>query len=299
MNLVNLSKQFLEYCRVEKNFSQNTVIAYSYAINQFIDFLEDSFSYIPVATEINAADIRPFLGWLHDLELSKATLKLRLSAIKSFFKYLFKKNIIVTNPASAVSSPKLDKKLPTFLMVDEVTKLIESFDITKPDGARNAALVELLYGSGLRISEALNLNMNEIDFYQNLVRVEGKGRKQRIVPLSGKSLIALKTYQSLRSYITDKQKDANALFLSHSGKRLTPAMAYYIIHSAMAGKTESTKRSPHVLRHSFATHLMDNGADIKSVSEMLGHSSLSTTQVYTHLSIERLRAAYNQAHPRA
>jgi site-specific recombinase XerD len=205
---------------------------------------------------------------------------------------------MLKNPANILTAPKVEKKLPSFLQAKEVVILMQSFDRSTPTGSRDAALAELLYGSGLRISEALQLELHSVDRRRSSVRVMGKGSKERIVPVGKATLDALQTYSALRSGFHAPVTET-ALFLNNNGKRMTPSQAWSVINKAMHGITESKQKSPHVLRHSFATHLLDNGADIQAVSEMLGHASLSTTQVYTHVSVERLKAAYKQAHPKA
>lgn len=298
MKLHKAVGRFLEYCETEKNYSEHTILAYRLSLAQFFDFMVQEYSAEPEIELIEAEDIRPFLGWLHDLGHKKQTLRLKISAVKSFFKFCHKRGLLDRNPAALVSSPKSEKKLPAFLLAKEVEEVIKSFDGSNPVGARNKALTELIYSSGLRISEALQLNIADINFPDKSVRVTGKGNKQRIVPVGNKALAAIKNYLALRDKLI-KGSSLKALFVSTKGLRLNPASAYRMINHAMKGNTESPKKSPHVLRHSFATHLLDNGADIRSVSEMLGHASLSTTQVYTHVSVDRLKKAYKQAHPKA
>lgn len=292
--------EFENWCRIEKSFSENTLIAYSKALNQMCEFLsEENDCELPLVSEITTKDLKPFAGFLLDTGLGKAALKLKISAVKSFFKFCYKKGLTDSNPASLLISPKTDKHLPSFLTRDEVVNMLNAFDETTAEGARDLLLGELLYGSGLRISEALNLNIDSINVFDASVRVLGKGNKERVVPVGTETIKALNIYLKLRHEFIKEDKSEKALFLSKKGKRMSPAGAYRILHEAMQNITESPKKSPHVLRHSFATHLLDNGADINSVSEMLGHSSLSTTQVYTHVSIERLKEAYKKAHPKA
>jgi tyrosine recombinase XerC len=298
MKLNSAIEKFLEYCKSEKVYSIHTIIGYSQSLNDFIEYFSEFYEMEPEIEFIEQDDIKPFLGWLHDKGLNKNSLRLKISAVKSFFKYCLKKKLINLNPANLVLTPKRDKKLPSFLLQNEVTNLIESFDKENPFGARNSALTELLYSSGLRISEALQLDMYDIKFNDKSVKVLGKGNKERIVPVGDKAIESIKNYMTFRHLIS-KNTSEKALFLDTNGNRLSPSSAYKIIHKTMKGFTESKQKSPHVLRHSFATHLMDNGADIRSVSEMLGHSSLSTTQVYTHVSIERLKESYKKAHPKA
>lgn len=299
MLLSDLIDKFLEYCRVEKNYSDKTISTYAIALNSFRTYLEElsETNSIEINT-ISREDISSFLGRLHDEGLAKKSIKLKISAVKSFFKFCYKRNCLPNNPASMVLLPKIEKKLPTYLLRNEIESLLDSFDKTDPVQARDLALIELLYSSGLRITEALQLNCLDIDSNKKTVKVLGKGKKNRIVPVGSKALAAIANYLSLRHKISDSIS-TNALFITKKGQRLYSKAAYRIVHKAMINFTDSEKKSPHVLRHTFATHLLDQGADLQSVSEMLGHSSLSTTQIYTHISIERLKEAYKKAHPKA
>ncbi len=298
MKLQQAIKQFLEYCELEKDFSPHTIESYRLALAQFYDFIGMEADEMPELDRIDIDDIRPFLGYLFDNGHGKNTLRMKISAVKSFFKYCHRKKFIEKNPASLVTMPKTDKKLPSFLLENEIDDMLTAFDRESPLGARNLALAELLYSSGLRISEALNLNVNDIDYGRKSVRVKGKGRKEREVPIGENALLALKNYVKLRHTLC-KDVQEKALFVSTKGQQMNPSSAYRMLNKAMKQITESPTKSPHVLRHSFATHLLNKGADIQSVSEMLGHSSLSTTQVYTHVSVERLKEAYKKAHPKA
>lgn len=290
---------FLTYCEVEKNYSQQTINTYRIALEQFYDFLKEMEIEKQSLDQFETNDIRPFLSWLAERGNSKSTLKLKLSAVKSFFTYLKRKRVLTSNPATNVLSPKKNKTLPNFLLENEITTLMNSFDENSPLGLRNKALIELLYSSGLRVSEALQLEINSINYGSRTLKVLGKGNKERTIPVGEKAISSIKEYLKRRNEIAEIAVYSKALFIDDNGKPLTSSQAYNIVHKAMQGITESPKKSPHVLRHSFATHLLDNGADIQSVSEMLGHSSLSATQVYTHVSIERLKEAYKKAHPKA
>ncbi len=289
--------QFIDYCRVEKNYSEKTIETYYTALNQFEEYLSIMNSPDIDIEDVDKNDVNYFLGWLHDKGMKKRSIKLKVSAIKSFFKFCYKKDILSSNPAALIILPKTEKTLPSFLLQKEIDKLLNSFDKDDPLQLRNLALIELLYSSGLRISEALQLNIDDIDFKERTVKVTGKSNKQRIVPVGQKALDSIQLYKKRKTEISDTK--TNFLFIARSGKRLSPREAYRVIHNALQGITEATKKSPHILRHTFATHLLDRGADLQSVSEMLGHSSLSTTQVYTHVSIERLKEAYKKAHPKA
>ncbi len=297
MNFELIKDKFLNFCKIEKGFSEHTIISYAKSIDEFSEYLYDNFGNNIDLQLITLDDLRPFLGFLHDKGLKRNSIRQRISAIKSFFKFCVKKNYIKTNPASLISTPKREKRLPNFLQVNEINNLVDKFDDSSYKSIRSKALIELLYGSGLRISEALNLNIQDINFQDASVKVMGKGNKQRIVPLSNIFLNALSNLLKYRNIV--KIIDKDAIFLADNGKRMYHSFAYRIIKNNLIGITESQKKSPHILRHSFATHLISNGADIKSVSEMLGHSSLSTTTIYTHLSIEKLKDTYKKAHPKA
>jgi site-specific recombinase XerD len=289
-------ENFVNYLQVEKGYSNNTIDTYITALNQFDEFLTEAFEADIDVTILDSDDITPYLGYLHDRGLKKSSLRLKLAAVKSLFKYLFKKELIDRNPAAAVISPKTEKKLPNYLQVKEVDRLLDFFDSTTFEGIRDKALVDVIYSCGLRISEVLEIKINQIDKQERLIKVIGKGKKERYVPIGSKTLETLREYESIRRTINTSTK---YLFIKPNGNKLDRFTAYRQVHNAMKSISDISQKSPHTLRHSFATHLLDNGADIRSVSEMLGHSSLSTTQVYTHLSIERLKDAYKKAHPKA
>lgn len=298
MDINNEINGFLTYCRSEKSFSDRTIIAYKYALDDFIKFFKEFYETEPEIVSIESDDIKPFLGWLDDKGFSRASLKQKISAVKSFFKFLKKKNKIEHNPAQAVLSPKKPKKLPQYIQKNEIENIIDDIELENIWDWRDSLLFELLYGSGLRISEALQLNISSINCNEKTIRVIGKGNKERIVPITETFYYKFLKYKNMVLAI-NKLNSETPLFLDKHFKRLSPAMAYKIVKSRMDGKTEVKKKSPHTLRHTFATHLLDNGADIRSVGEMLGHSSLNTTQIYTHLSIERLKEQYKKAHPKS
>jgi len=289
---------FLTYCEIERNYSQHTIDSYSLSLNQFFDFLGEEWDEVPDLEAITTDDIRPFLSYLMDKGQKKSSLRLKMAAIKSFFRFCQKRDYIEKNPAALIPTPKRDKKLPSFLLQNEISEMLDNIKDDAPASLRDKALAELLYSSGLRISEALQLNVNDINFSQKTVKVLGKGRKERIAHIGDRALSALKKYLSQRAILNNNSSES-ALFLSVRGNRMNSVNAYRIINRLMKKHTESPQKSPHVLRHTFATHMLDNGADIQSVSEMLGHASLSSTQVYTHISIERLKNAYKKAHPKA
>ncbi len=297
MSPENTIINFLDYIKVQKNYSPHTIESYRTALDQFLEFLKDEFDDKVDIRLLDSEDIAPFLGWMHDKGFKRNSLRQKISAVKSFFKYCVRKGLLEMNIADAVSTPKREKKLPSYMMKGEVENLMNNFDEDDIVQLRNKALTELLYSSGLRINEALSLNINEIDLSQKVIRVMGKGRKERIVPVGNQAIMALNKYIARRSELL-RDSSEKALFLTEKGKRLYQVAAYRFLNKSMREVTESKQKSPHILRHSFATHLLDNGADIRSVGDMLGHSSLSTTQIYTHLSIERLKDVYRMAHPK-
>lgn len=289
---------FLSDLEIEKGSSDHTVTAYRTALEQFMAFFRETYGEDPNVADITEHEIRPFLGWLHDKGLTKRSIRMKLAAVKSLFKYLVRTGVLDRNPAAVVASPKMEKKLPSFLQQEEARQMATTFDVSTVQGLRDRALCELLYGSGLRLSEALQLNVDDIDPRVRTVRVVGKRSKERIVPVTNSAVEAITEYSARRHELLASSEET-ALFLGDRGGRLSPASAYRIVKRVLGPLTEAQRKSPHVLRHSFATHLLDNGADLKAVSEMLGHASLSTTQVYTHVSVERLKEAYLKAHPRS
>ncbi len=298
MDFDSAVRSYLSALEVEKNVSPHTLMAYATALEQFGVYLNEECGGVQTITEIQPAIIRPFLGWMHDRGLSKRSMRMKLAAVRGLFRFHLRSGTIESNPAALLVSPKMESRLPSFLRESEAEAMREAFDATKAIGLRDRALCELLYGSGLRVSEALALNVGDINEATRWVRVLGKRRKERIVPIPASALECIREYVAKRGQLATNT-DEPALFVGARGKRLTSVAAWRIVHKALTPITESQKKSPHVLRHSFATHLLDNGADLSAVSDMLGHSSLSTTQVYTHVSVERLKEAYKRAHPRS
>jgi len=298
MEFRTVQHQFLLYCETERAYSPLTVETYSFALDRFCAYLHEFCGEIPSMETIRSSDIRSFPGWLHDKGHKNNTIRKYLAAMKSLFKFALKRGFIPSNPASAIPAPKREKKLPNYLQQDEITLTMQQFDCSTPKGIRDKAITELLYSSGLRVSELTSLTINAFDEYNRTVRVLGKGRKERIVPVGSLAVTAIQLWLSVRPQFVSPES-GSAIFLSAKGSPMTASQVYSLVKNAMQTTTEAHQKSPHVLRHSFATHLLDNGADIYAVSQMLGHASLSTTQVYTHVSIERLKDSYKQAHPRS
>jgi len=296
-------QQFLLYLRSEKYYSSNTTEAYERDLLQFETFLKLYFETENISLEqIDSVTIRHFLGYLLENHYEKKSIVRKLASVRSLFSFLVKKNLYAQNPAKNISNPKLEKHLPEFLTETSAEQLMELPDTTTVFGLRDAAILELLYSSGVRRAEILQLNIDDVDFHSNTVKVFGKGSKQRIVPFGVKAKKKLETYlvQRQKLFPVQTTKDhSQAFFLSDKGIRFQPWSLTRLVESYIKQVSDVAKKTPHVLRHTFATHLLNRGADIRSVKEMLGHESLSTTQIYTHVSSERLKKVYSQAHPRA
>jgi integrase/recombinase XerC len=285
---------FIQYLKAERNASPHTLEAYSRDLEQFSAFISQQIDPSLTIRQLTHLHIRRYLASIHK-ELSKGSAGRKLAAIRSLFRFLLRRGILEKNPAELVSSPKREKKLPFHLDIDEVTTLIEAPDAITPLSMRDRAILETLYSSGLRVSELTGLNIGGADLAAGSVKVLGKGGKERIVPLGSKAVKALEEYLDLRG-----SRELNApLFLNSRGGRLTRRSVARIVDRYMIHLETMKKASPHTLRHTFATHLLEGGADLRSIQEMLGHASLSTTQKYTHVSIDRLLEVYDKAHPKA
>ncbi|MEE8360387.1 MAG: tyrosine recombinase XerC [Candidatus Omnitrophota bacterium] len=280
--------KFVNYLTIEKNFSGHTIINYTYDLKGFSSFLGDK----PLES-VDYLMIRKYLAALRSREYKKKSVARKLSALRSLFKFLYKEGHIKSNPLSTISTPKQDKNLPHFLDTASVVKLIESADAKDPWGARDRAIMEILYSSGIRVSELVGLDIEDVDFIGGVVKVMGKGKIERICPIGDEAS------NSLRSYLGKRPKKNKALFLNKAGGRLHDRSVRRIIDKYIKKISLKEKISPHTFRHSFATHLLDRGADLRSVQELLGHKNLSTTQIYTHITMERLKAVYDKTHPRA
>ena len=284
--------KFMNYLKIEKNASGHTVLNYSVDLKDFASFLGSS-----SVESVNYLFLRKYLAHMKEKNYSKRTVARKLASLRSFFKFLYREGYIKTNPSSGISTPKLDKKLPIFLDTDEVSKLIEAPDEKDLSGLRDRALMETLYSTGIRVSELVGMNLSEIDFISGVIKVFGKGKKERLAPIGDKALRAIRNYLDKRGI--GKLNDKKAVFLNKDGGRLTDRSVRRIIEKYIKRTSLREGVSPHTLRHSFATHLLNRGADLRSVQELLGHMNLSTTQIYTHVTTQRLKEVYDKAHPRA
>ena len=285
------SDKFLNYLTIEKNYSEHTVSNYKADLNEFGEFLNSR-----GGKDIKAIDyfvLRKFLSTLSERKLNKRSLSRKISTLKSFFKFALRESLIKNNPASALIYPRLDKPLPKFLTENQVKKVLELPCGTDCMALRDKAILEFLYSTGARVSEMVSLKRDQIDLISGIVKVKGKGRKERLLPLGEPAILSIKKY-------LDSRADTNkALFINKRGTSLSDRGVRMIINKYMKKAAMNLKVSPHTFRHSFATHLLNRGADLRSVQELLGHSSISTTQVYTHLTIDSLKNVYQKAHPRA
>ena len=302
-----LIDSFLESLVTEKGYSDHTCRAYRNDLQDFFSFLAEAQasgrmhqkrSHSVTPQQIDAVMLRGYLSFLHRKH-EKTTIARKLSAIRSFYKFLVKKEIILENPAEFILTPKQNKTIPVYLSVDDMFRLLDSIQTDTLLGVRNRAIFEMLYSSGIRISELAAMDIADVDFSAAVVRVFGKGRKQRIVPIGQKALMAIKAYRTqLQKQADRKIVKSGPLFLNRFQKRLTPRSIARILKKLVSAVGLLTPISPHALRHTFATHMLDAGADLRAVQELLGHKSLSTTQKYTHVSIDRLMETYDKAHPR-
>jgi integrase/recombinase XerD len=290
-------KAFKSYLKIERSLSDNSIVAYTRDIKKFADYainLELSES------KIERKDISNFLVLLKKSNISARTQARIISGIKAFYKYLILEDYIKYNPTDLVESPKIGFRLPDTLSLIEIDKLISAIDLSQQHGERNRSILETLYSCGLRVSELINLQLSNINFNENYIKVTGKGNKQRLSPISGKALKYLSIYiNEVRIHLDIKKGNSDFVFLNNRGAKLSRVMIFLIIKKLAEKIGLNKKISPHTFRHSFATHLIEGGADLRAVQEMLGHSSITTTEIYTHLDNDYLRSNIIQFHPRS
>lgn len=295
--LFDLKQSFVLYLQIEKNSSPHTIASYSRDLDDFIMFMKqhsiDSFA------AVSYVFVRSYLTFLHEQKLARGSVSRKLSSLRSFFRFLLREEEVVENPFTLTHTPKGGKRLPNFLYEEEMERLFASFDNQKPLDQRDLAIIELLYATGLRVSECTSLTIADLDFASETVLVMGKGKRERYVPIGYFAI------RSLQTYLNDGRKkllvnhDEKSLFLNYRGTKLSDRSVRNILLKRIESSALKTHISPHMLRHTFATHLLNNGADLRVVQELLGHEHLSSTQIYTHVTKERLKAVYNSHHPRA
>lgn len=313
--LDQLLTQFLDHLRFERNVSAHTIRNYESDLRQFIDYLapEDpgeingkgssSKRTEPAIGQIDHLTIREWLATLHSDHKKKTSIARKLAALRTFFQFLVREGLAESNPAKLVATPRKEKKLPVHLSIEDAVRFIETPDPETDFGKRDRAILELLYATGVRVSELVQINLRDIDFKNKLVRVFGKRRKERIVPFGEPATKALQDYLTVREKFLlnapATKRDAQPLILNYQGTRMTTRSVGRLVEKYIRLCAGIHDISPHALRHSFATHLLDSGADLRDIQELLGHARLSTTQIYTHVSMEKLIEVYDKAHPKA
>jgi integrase/recombinase XerC len=315
--LSHLKSQFLDHLRYERNVSAHTLRNYESDLQQFIDYLlpppvesasrngkkQSSKRVEPDLKQIDHITIREWLASLHSDHKKKSSIARKLAALRTFFQFLVREGVLESNPAKLVATPRKEKKLPVHLSVEDAVRFIETPDSETDFGKRDRAILELLYATGVRVSELVQLDLRHVDFNNKLLRVFGKRRKERIVPFGEPAAKALRDYLSVREKFLMNapatKRDAQPLILNYQGTRMTARSVGRLIEKYIKLCAGIHDISPHALRHSFATHLLDSGADLRDIQALLGHARLSTTQVYTHVSMEKLIEVYDKAHPKA
>ena len=301
-------KEYLDHLAKERDVSPNTVRAYDRDLDDFAAFLSRYYGERPWSWQgIDRLTMRAFLGHLSKRGLSKRSMARTLSAVRSFYRYMHRNEIVDTNPARAVGAPRLEKHLPGYLDRAQIDLLFQIAEVRAWEGrfvdVRNLAILELFYSTGMRLSELQGLSRQDLDMVSQQTKVRGKGRKERIVPIGDHAILALRNYEAKRDEllraIGPKGGDRNAVFLGRTGRRIGVRAIQKVVTGLLDQIDEDAGLSVHSLRHTFATHLLDAGADLRAVQELLGHASISTTQIYTHTSVERLKQVYQKAHPRA
>jgi len=298
-------RQFLEHLRYERNVSQHTLRNYSSDLEQFRDHLAKIGALKIKVDEVDHLTIREWMASLHSLNKKKTSIARKLASLRTFFQFLVREGILETNPAKLVATPRIERKLPNHLSMEDAVRFIETPDLNTDLGKRDRAILEFLYATGVRVGELVNLNLKDIDFREKLVRVTGKRKKQRILPFGEPALQALMFYlnETRPVFLNNcpaSERDDEVVFLNYQGTRITTRSVGRMVDKYIKLCVEINRDiSPHSLRHSFATHLLDSGADLRDIQELLGHARLSTTQIYTQVSMEKLIEVYDKSHPKA
>jgi tyrosine recombinase XerC len=291
------ARQFLDAAQHEKGYSAHTVKAYAADLKGFLDYLESH--GVTSLEEVRKPAVRAYLAGLVDAGLSKRSVARKIACLRSFFSFLRRRGHLTTNPTLSLVSPRPERRLPVFLPEQDMARILEAPDVSQTEGLRDAAILELFYSTGIRLSELVGLNWEDLDERASTVKVRGKGAKERIVPVGLHALDALRRYRQRRTQDDGPPAARDAVFTLPSGRRIYPLAVSRMVKRSIRAASEIGKQSPHVFRHSFATHLLNRGADLRAVKELLGHESLSTTQVYTHVTTERMKKMYRKSHPRA
>jgi integrase/recombinase XerC len=293
--------EFLRHLALEKNASTYTVKSYREDLTQALDFFRERLAGRPLdLAQLTTRLFRAYLAWLHEFGYAKTTIARRMAALRSWCRFLCRQGSLATNPADGLRSPRQDKKLPHFLGEADLVRLLETPPAGTPLGVRDRSILETLYSAGVRVGELTGLDLDDVDLDTGLATVRGKGKRERLALLGPEALAALKSWLTVRDNLPlPKARSQSAVYLNKNGTRLTARSVGRLLQKYLQQAGLDPRTSPHTLRHSFATHLLDRGADIRSVQELLGHRSLGTTQIYTHVTTQRLRDSYHKAHPRA
>jgi integrase/recombinase XerC len=285
---------FLEYIQHEKRLSIHTLTAYTGDLSQFITYITTQYE-IKSISEINHTLIRSWIVTLMEHKISPRSVNRKITTLKTFYKYLLRQGVVSVNPMLKIQSPKTSKRLPVFVEKERMDILLDTVEFgNNEDGLRNKLIIEIFYATGVRLSELINIKLNNVDYHLSQIKVLGKRNKERIIPISPYLLGLMSDYQKSKTIINDE-----FFFTNGKGKKLYEKFVYRIVNSYLSQITTIDKKSPHILRHTFATHMLNNGADLNAIKELLGHANLSATQVYTHNTVEKLKNVYKQAHPRA
>lgn len=289
---------FLNNLRFERRYSDHTLIAYQTDLEQFSNFLEGNFQICQIE-QTETIHVRTWIVSLMEAGLNPKSVNRKITSLNTFFRFLQKKEVIIANPMDRIQPPKNPKRLPVVIEQEKVNTLFETLE--SPDcfvDIRNVLIIEMFYATGIRLSELINIRLSHLDLNQGMLKVLGKRQKERLLPLSASLSEGIKTYLHERNKLENKEYTTDYLFVTPKGKKLYPRLVYSLVNSYLSNITQ-TRRSPHVLRHCFATHMLENGADLNAIKELLGHASLAATQVYTHTTVEKLKKVYKQAHPKA
>jgi len=292
-------KGFKAYLKLERSLSPNSIAAYTRDIDKLQQYSEAQATPLK-PLQVKLADLRTFIKWVNELGMTPASQARILSGVKAFYKYLLMEDIIKSDPSELLESPKIQRKLPDTLSYHEINKMIAAIDLSKPEGVRNKAMLEVLYGCGLRVSELTELKLSNLYLDIEFIKVFGKGSKERLVPIGSEAVKALQIWiEEVRVHIAIKKGEEDMVFLNRRGSRLSRVYVFLVIKDLAKIIGLNKTISPHTFRHSFATHLVEGGADLRAVQEMLGHESITTTEIYTHLDREYLKGTISQFHPRS
>lgn len=291
-------REFLNYLTFQKRYSRHTIISYENDLTAFFDFVVVQYNSLDLS-EISASVVRSWLGSLKENKIASKSINRKISALKSFFKYQLKMNKIEVNPLSAIVSLKISKRLPSFIEQKDINTLFNYIEFPDTwEGKTNRLLLMIFYQTGIRLSELISIKESHIDTSKGLIKVLGKGNKERIIPVNNALLNEIEDYISAKNFLIDEPQKV-FLLINKKGKKLYPKYVYNVVKKYISAVSTNERQSPHILRHSFATHLTNNGADINAIKELLGHASLASTQIYTHNSIDKLKTAHKLAHPKS